>query len=157
MRKLIMSVAIAAFAIASIQAQENKTLKKESTIKREVTKEGSNVRVKETKSTDTESGAIIVEGNKKTNQEFNENTSKNISKEVLVDAVDIDQNNEASIARKKEIQQAELEKSKRNQEEMAAQKKREYDQKQLQMKKELADRRENLQARPKGMNKLRKD
>lgn len=157
MKKVIMSIAIAAFTIAGVQAQENKTVKKESTVKRIVTKEGSDVQVKEMKRTDTESGAVIVEGNKKTNQEFTENTQKDIANEVLVDKVVVNQDNVTSVEAQKELQKAELEASIRRQQELATQKKQEYNEKQLQMKKELAERQANLQARPKGMNKLKKD
>lgn len=152
-----MSLVLAAFTIVSVQAQENKTVKEESTVKRVITKEGSNVKVKEIKSTDTESGAVIVDGNKNTNQEFNEKTRKDLADEVLVDDVDVDQNNESSIANQKEKQKVELETSKRNQKELASQKKQEYKEKELQMKKELAERQASLEARPKGMNKLKKD
>lgn len=157
MKKLIMSLAIAAFTIVGLQAQENKILKTESTIKRVTTKEGSNVNVKEIKSTDTESGAVIVEGNLKTNQEFNENTKKNLENEVLVDNIDIDKLNESAIVQLKENQLAELEASRKYQEVLAAKKKQEYIEKQMQMKKDLAARQESLQARPKGMSKLKKN
>ena len=157
MRKLIMSLVIAAFTIVGAQAQVNKTVKKETTVERIVSKDGSNVSVKEIKNTDTESGAVIVEGNKKTDQDFNEIKRSDVSKEVLVDAVDVDRNNESSIAKQREIQNAELEASKRNQQELAAQKNQEFRDKQLQMEKEMTDRRESLEARPKGMNKLKKD
>ena len=152
-----MSLAIAAFTIVGLQAQENKILKTESTIKRVTTKEGSNVNVKEIKSTDTESGAVIVEGNLKTNQEFNENTKKNLENEVLVDNIDIDKLNESAIVQLKENQLAELEASRKYQEVLAAKKKQEYIEKQMQMKKDLAARQESLQARPKGMSKLKKN
>ncbi|MGO3182011.1 MAG: hypothetical protein ACTIJ9_04190 [Aequorivita sp.] len=157
MKKVIMSLALAAFTIAGMQAQENKTLKKESTVKRMVTKEGSNVKVKEVKSTDTESGAVLVEGNSNTNQKYTEDSKRDLANEVVKDEVDIDENNETLKSEIIEKQKAELEASKKRQLELAAKKKQEYKEKELQMKKELEERKEKLQARPKGMNKLKKD
>ncbi|WP_310991817.1 hypothetical protein [Aequorivita marina] len=158
MKNVITSIAIAAFAVAGLQAQENKTLKKESTITREITKEGNKIKVKEVKSTDTERGEIIVEGTKKTNQNFKESTSKDLSADkVLVNEAAIDKKNEAAIKAQKEKQQAALEQSKRKQAALAEKRKKENEMKALKKKKELAERQAELEARPKGMNKLKKD
>lgn len=80
MKKLMMSLAVALVTIAGIQAQENKTIKEESTTKRVITKEGSDVKVKEVRTTDTQSGAVIVKDNNKTNQEFSEISKKTRTK-----------------------------------------------------------------------------
>lgn len=157
MKKLIMSLAVALVTIAGIQAQENKTIKEESTTKRVITKEGSDVKVKEVRTTDTQSGAVIVKDNNKTNQEFSETSKNNTDEKVLVNDVNIDAQNEAMIAEQKARQQAQLEASKKQQAEIAAKKKMEYEQKQAQMQKELAERRAQLESRPKGMSKLKKD
>ena len=157
MKKVIMSCAVAILTVAGFQAQENKTVKEESTVKRVVTKEGSDVKIKEIKNTDTESGAVIVEDNDKTNQEFSETTRKDSDNKVVVDDVVVDKQNEAMIAEKKAQQKAQLEASKREQAEMAAKKKMEYEAKQAQMQKELAERKAQLESRPKGMAKLKKD
>ncbi|MCB0464649.1 MAG: hypothetical protein KDC78_03085 [Aequorivita sp.] len=157
MKKVIMSCAVAILTVAGFQAQENKTVKEESTVKRVVTKEGSDVKIKEIKNTDTESGAVIVEDNDKTNQEFSETTRKDSDNKVVVDDVVVDKQNEAMIAEKKAQQEAQLEASKREQAEMAAKKKMEYEAKQAQMQKELAERKAQLESRPKGMAKLKKD
>jgi hypothetical protein len=157
MKRILMSIAIVAFTITATQAQVNKTVKEESTVKRVVTKEGSDVKIKEIKNTDTESGAVIVEGNNKTNQEFSEATRKDSDNKVIVDDVVVDKQNEAMIAEKKAQQEAQLEASKREQEALAAKKKMEYEAKQAQMQKELAERRAQLESRPKGMAKLKKD
>lgn len=157
MKRILMSIAIVAFTITATQAQVNKTVKEESTVKRVVTKEGSDVKIKEIKNTDTESGAVIVEGNNKTNQEFSEATRKDSDNKVIVDDVVVDKQNEAMIAEKKAQQDAQLEASKREQEALAAKKKMEYEAKQAQMQKELAERRAQLESRPKGMAKLKKD
>jgi hypothetical protein len=157
MKHLIMSIAIVAFTITATQAQENKTVKEESTVKRVITKEGSDVKIKEIKNTDTESGAVIVKDNNQTNQEFKETTNKNSDKKVLVDETNVDVKNEAMIAEKKAQQQAQLEASKKEQAALAAKKKMEYEAKQAQMQKELAERRAQLESRPKGMARLKND
>ena len=157
MKKILMSLAIAFVAITATQAQINKTVKEESTVERIVTKEGSDVKVKEIKKTDTETGAVIVEGNNETNQEFSEATKKDSDNKVIQDNVVVDEQNEALIAEKKRQQQAQLEASKKEQAEIAAKKKMELEQKQAQMQQELAERRAQLEARPKGMAKLKKE
>ena len=157
MKRILMSIAIMALTITTAQAQVNKTVKEESTVQRVVTKEGSDVKVKEIKKTDTESGAVIVKNNNQTNQEFKETTRLDSDKKVLVDNTNIDQQNEAMIAAKKAQQEAQLEASKRELAEIAAKKKMEYEAKQAQMKQELAERRAQLESRPKGMAKLNKD
>ncbi len=157
MKKLMISLAVAILSIAGIQAQVNKTVKEESTTKRVVIKEGSEVKVVETKKINTESGAVIIDGNNKIDQESREVTRKDSDKKVLVDEVSIDMQNEAMIAEKKKQQEAQLEASKKEQAEIAAKKKMEYEAKQAQMQKELAERRAQLETRPKGMSKLKKD
>jgi len=157
MKKLMMSLAVAVFSIAGIQAQVNKSVKEESTTKRVITRDGSDVKIMETKNIDTESGALIIEDNNKIDRNFSEVTTKDSDKKVLVDDEFTDAENEAMIAEKKAQQQAQLEASKKEQEALAAKKKLEYDAKQAQMQKELAERRAQLESRPKGMSKLKKD
>lgn len=157
MKKALMSLAVAILTIAGIQAQENKTLKEESTIKRVVTKKGSDVEIKEIKDIDTESGAVIVKDDNKTNQEFSETTKKNRDNKVLTDQVNIDPANKALIAENVRDQEAKLEASIKNQEELAAKKRRDFEQKQAQMQKDMAERRAALEARPKRMSRLKND
>ncbi|MCZ4319563.1 hypothetical protein O4H26_11225 [Aequorivita viscosa] len=157
MKRIIMCIAIALLAITTTNAQENKTVKEEATVKRVITKEGSDVKIKEVKKTDTESGTVIVKDNNQTNQEFREAIKKKSDEKVLVNEVNIDQTNEAMIAAKKAKTQAQLEASKREQAELAAERKAKYEAKQAQMQKELAERKAQLESRPKGMSKLKKD
>ncbi|HET8803422.1 MAG TPA: hypothetical protein VFM72_02500 [Aequorivita sp.] len=155
MKRILMSFAIVAVTITAAQAQVNKTVKEESTVQRVVTKEGSDVKVKEIKKTDTESGAVVVKNDNQINQEFKETSRLDSDKKVLVDQTNIDQQNEAMIAAKKAQQEAQLEASKREQAEIAAKKKMEFEAKQAQMQQELAERRAQLMSRPKGMAKLK--
>lgn len=157
MKKLMMSIGIAILSIAGIQAQVNKSVKEESTTKRVIIKDGSDVIIKETKDIDTEAGALIVEDNNKIDRNFSEVTTKDTDKKILVDDEYADAQNKALIAEKKAQQEAQLEASKKEQAALAAKKKMEYEAKQAQMQKELAERRAQLETRPKGMSKLKKD
>lgn len=157
MKRILMSIAIVALTITAAQAQVNKTVKEESTVQRVVTKEGSDVKVKVIKNTETESGAVIVKDDNQENQEFKETSRLDSDKKVLVDKTNIDQQNEAMIAVKKAQQEAQLEASKREQAEIAAKKKMEFEAKQAQMQQELAERRAQLESRPKGMAKLNRN
>ncbi|MDP2687165.1 MAG: hypothetical protein Q8O62_08080 [Aequorivita sp.] len=157
MKRILMSIAIVALTITTAQAQVNKTVKEESTVQSVVTKEGSDVKVKVIKNTETESGAVIVKDDNQENQEFKETSRLDSDKKVLVDKTNIDQQNEAMIAVKKAQQEAQLEASKREQAEIAAKKKMEFEAKQAQMQQELAERRAQLESRPKGMAKLDRD
>lgn len=151
-----MSLALAILTLAGVQAQENKTVKQESTIKRVVTKKGSEVEVKEVKETDTESGAVIVSDDNQTNQEFRIESKKNRDNKLLTDELSTDEKNELLILENKRKQEEKLEASIRKQKELAAQKRKELEQIQLQKEKELAERRAKLEARPKKMSKLKK-
>lgn len=151
-----MSLALAILTLAGVQAQENKTVKQESTIKRVVTKKGSEVEVKEVKETDTESGAVIVSDDNQTNQEFRIESKKNRDNKLLTDELSTDEKNELLILENKRKQEEKLEASIRKQKELAAQKRKALEQIQLQKEKELAERRAKLEARPKKMSKLKK-
>lgn len=151
-----MSLALAILTLAGVQAQENMTVKQESTIKRVVTKKGSEVEVKEVKETDTESGAVIVSDDNQTNQEFRIESKKNRDNKLLTDELSTDEKNELLILENKRKQEEKLEASIRRQKELAAQKRKELEQIQLQKEKELAERRAKLEARPKKMSKLKK-
>ena len=152
-----MALALAILTVAGIQAQENKTVKQESTIKRVVTKQGSAVEVKESKKTSIERGKVIVKDNNQTNQEFNEASKKNKSNELTMDEVSIDENNEMLIIENQKRKQAQLEASIKEQHELAAKRKKEFEQSQIQKQKELEDRKAKLEARPKRMSKLNKN
>ncbi|WP_271392977.1 hypothetical protein [Aequorivita sinensis] len=156
MKNAVMSLALAILTLAGVQAQENKTVKQESTIKRVVTKKGSEVEVKEVKETDTESGAVIVSDDNQTNQEFRIESKKNRDNKLLTDELSTDEKNELLILENKRKQEEKLEASIRRQKELAAQKRKELEQIQLQKEKELAERRAKLEARPKRMSKLKK-
>lgn len=158
MKRILMSIAIVALSITATQAQVNKTVKEESTVKRVVTKEGSDVKVKEIKNTDTEKGAVIVEGNNKTNQEFSEKTRKDSDNEVVVDDVAIDAANEQKRMAIKERQQAELDMAiKAQNERNEAEAERIRAEKKAELQRQMEEKRAMLEKRPEGMAKLKKD
>ncbi len=158
MKRILMSIAIVSFTLTAAQAQVNKTVKEESTVKRVVTKEGSDVKIKEIKNTDTESGAVVVEGNNKTNQEFSETTRKDSDNKVVVDDVVKNEANEAKKIAIRERQEAQLQKAIAEQRAAAAaEAERERQAKLQQQQAELEARRAALMKRPDGMSKLKKD
>ena len=158
MKRILMSIAIVSFTLTAAQAQVNKTVKEESTVKRVVTKEGSDVKIKEIKNTDTESGAVVVEGNNKTNQEFSETTRKDSDNKVVVDDVVKNEANEAKKIAIRERQEAQLQKAIVEQRAAAAaEAERERQAKLQQQQAELEARRAALMKRPDGMSKLKKD
>lgn len=158
MKRILMSIAIVSFTLTAAQAQVNKTVKEESTVKRVVTKEGSDVKIKEIKNTDTESGAVVVEGNNKTNQEFSETTRKDSDNKVVVDDVVKNEANEAKKIAIRERQEAQLQKAIAEQKAAAAaEAERERQAKLQQQQAELEARRAALMKRPDGMSKLKKD
>jgi hypothetical protein len=158
MKRILMSIALVSLTLTAAQAQVNKTVKEESTVKRVVTKEGSDVKIKEIKNTDTESGAVVVEGNNKTNQEFSETTRKDSDNKVVVDDVVKNEANEAKKMAIRERQEAQLQKAIEEQKAAAAaEAERERQAKLQQQQAELEARRAALMKRPDGMSKLKKD
>ncbi|MRT15969.1 hypothetical protein F3C99_03255 [Vitellibacter sp. q18] len=158
MKRILMSIALVSLTLTAAQAQVNKTVKEESTVKRVVTKEGSDVKIKEIKNTDTESGAVVVEGNNKTNQEFSETTRKDSDNKVVVDDVVKNEANEAKKMAIRERQEAQLQKAIEEQKAAAAaEAERERQAKLQQQQVELEARRAALMKRPDGMSKLKKD
>ncbi|MDN3723643.1 hypothetical protein QRD02_04565 [Aequorivita sp. SDUM287046] len=155
MRKLLMSLVLIGFSYFTMEAQVNKSVKEESTTQRVVIKEGSDIKITETKKTETESGGLIIENNNKIDRNFSEVTRQDTDQKIIVNDEFKDAENETLIEKRRLAQQAELDASKKKQAELAAQKKMEYEAKQAQMQKELEERKAALEKRPKGMAKLK--
>lgn len=147
------------FSLLSISgfAQENKTVKEESTIKKVVVKEGSNVKVEEIENVQTDNGAIIVEGNQETNQEFRDATQKDSSQKMLTDKTEVDATNEALVAAAEKRRQEELQKSIDRQNAEADVQRKMFEEKQRQLQQAMEENRKRLEARPKGIVKLHRD
>ncbi len=157
MKKIITLTLFACFTfVFSVQSQENKTVKEESTVKRVIKKEGSKVIVKETEEVKKETGAVIVAGNEEENQTFSEATEKDDMENVLVDEVNVDEKNEALIAAEKKRQEDELKKSIETAKAEAEAQRKMLEEKNAQRLKELEANRKRLERRGKGTGKLKK-
>ena len=137
-------------------AQENKTIKEETTVKRVVKKEGSTVTVQETEATKSEKGAVIVADDEQENQVFSESTKLEDKEKVIVDETEIDAQNEAMIEANK------LQKEKELQESIEAAKAKAEKQRKILAEQEAArlkaveENRKRLEKRGKGVRKLSK-
>ncbi|HPF10286.1 MAG TPA: hypothetical protein PKW08_04015 [Flavobacteriaceae bacterium] len=155
MKKIVFTT-IALLAIFSLQAQENKVVKEETTIKKVVTKEGSQVIVKEVKNVEKEKGSVMVEGNENENQEFSEDLNVDKDQEVVKDEVIIDQDNEDLIEAEKKQQEDALQKSIEAQNAKAEAERKLLEQQREERLKMMEENRKKLESRPKGMTKLQK-
>lgn len=135
-------------------AQENKTVKKETTVKKVVERKGSQVIVKEVKEVDKEKGTVMVEDNEKENQEFNEATTAN-KNTVVSDNVTIDAHNEAAIMAAKKRQEEALQKSIEAEKEKAMAQKKMLEEQKRAREQEMEANRKKLENRPKGVAKLK--
>src|SRR5210317_1982272 len=99
--KAIFTTLIILFCLPMMMAQENKTVKKETTVKKVVTKQGGKVVTKEVSSVKKAKGKLMVEGSDEVNQKAGEAIDIDNKSEVVVDAVTLDAENEA---KKKEIE-----------------------------------------------------
>lgn len=156
MRTTITSVLVMLFCFGITYAQENKTVKEESTIKRVVKKEGSTVVVKEVEEVQTEKGAVIVADDEQENQVFSEKSNIEDAEKVLVDEELMNNQNEAE---KEALAKKEAEELKKSKE--AAMAKAEAERKMLAEKeaarlKEVEENRKKLEKRGKGIVKLKK-
>ncbi|MEZ4874940.1 MAG: hypothetical protein R2793_05705 [Flavobacteriaceae bacterium] len=141
----------------SVRAQENKIVKEETTVKKIITKEGSQVIVKEIKETEKEKGTVQVAGNEEENQEFNEAVQTDAEKEVVTDEVTIDEENEALIAAEKQRQEEALKASIEAEKAKAEAEKKMLEEQEQARLKAMEENRKKLEKRGKGMAKLKKD
>ena len=156
MKKSISIIVLLLFGFGAIIAQENKTIKEESVVKRVVTKEGSTVAVKEVKEVQTEKGTVVIAGDETENQEFSEQTRKEDSEQVLLDEEMMNSQNEAEKAAIEKRKAEELQKSKE-----AAMAKAEAERKKLAeleaaRLQALEENKKQLEKRGKGIVKLKK-
>lgn len=156
MKKLVLMCAASALMIVGVHAQENKTVEKETTVKK-VRVSDTKVETKVVAETETESGVIKVEGTSKQDQESQEIKMKDKDIKVLSDDVSIDERNRMKMEAIKKKQQMELEASIAAQKAEIEKERRALEEKKKQMMKDLEARRASLTARPKGMAKLQRD
>ncbi len=156
MKTITLCLSIALLCSLGMFGQENKTIKEETTVKRVVKKEGSQVIVKEVESVEKEKGAVIVADDENENQFFSEK-SKNLDEEnVLVDEVKVDAANEAMIEANKKKQEEELLKSQEEAKAKAEEQRKILEAQQQERLKMMEENRKKLMKRGKGTGKLRK-
>ena len=157
MKKITLALlAIGAFTFTT-QAQENKTIKEVSTVKREIKREGSQVIVKEVEKVEKVKGAIIVSDSEEENQFFKEDATKvDDENKVLVDEVTINKENEALIAAEKKKQEVELIRSQTEAKARAEAERKILEQQKKERMEALEKNRKRLEKRSKGTGKLKK-
>ncbi len=154
--KTVLMVVMGLFFIP-LMAQENKTVKKETTVKKVVTKQGSQVVTKEVADVKKEKGKVVVEGTNEVNQNSGEAVNVDEARKVVSDEVTIDAENEAQKRALKEKREAELKAAIEAQKAKAEEQKRLLEEQRLERQRLLEENRKKLEHRPKGMSKLKKD
>jgi midasin (ATPase involved in ribosome maturation) len=163
MKKFTFALFIYSALVCTIHAQEKKTIEKVATTTRVVTKEGSQVTVKETEEVRRTDGTIILiekEGEDKyyrrEDSDFKEKTEQTVNKNVNVDKVTIDEKNEALIQAEKKRQEDELQASIEEAKAKAAAQRKLLEQQKKERMEALEKNRQELEKRGKGIVKLRK-
>jgi len=156
--KQFLTTACMILAIGGIStAQENETVKSETTVKKVTIKEGNTVIVKETQDEVKKKGRIMVEGDAKQDQSSQEAAVMK-KKEVVTTKSQqlIDRENEARKAAIMKREKDELEQSKRELMEQQEARRREMEEKKAAQMKAMEERKAELMKRGKGVNKLKK-
>jgi len=157
MKKLITLTLVLFGCLTIVQAQENKTIKETTTVKKVVTKAGDKVQVKEIKETDTEKGAIVVENNDEEEQNSALEFKKDVDTAVVKDATKTNEENKALVAQQKKEQEMALQKSIEEQELKAEEERKIIEQQRQERLKMLEERKKALEKRSKGIVKLKKN
>lgn len=163
MKKFAFTLCIFSTLICTIQAQEKKTIETVTTTTRVVTKEGSQVTVKEVEEIRQTDGTIILIEKEDKNKDyrsedsdFKEKTEQTVNKNVVVEEVTIDEKNEALIEAEKKRQEDELQASIEEAKAKAAEQRKLFEQKKKERMETLEKNRQELEKRGKGIVKLRK-
>lgn len=154
--RILFIVLIGLFCIP-MGAQENKTVKKETTVKKVVKKEGGKIITKEVVDVKKEKGKVLVEGTDRVDQQSEEAMKMGKDARVLQDEVTIDHENEMKKKAAEEKRKAELAASVAEQKAKAEEQKRLLEEQRKERLRMLEENRKKLQQRPKGMAKLKKD
>lgn len=163
MKKFAFTLCIFSTLICTIQAQEKKTIETVTTTTRVVTKEGSQVTVKEVEEIRQTDGTIILIEKEDKNKDyrsedsdFKEKTEQTVNKNVVKEEVTIDDKNEALIEAEKKRQEDELQASIEEAKAKAAEQRKLFEQKKKERLETLEKNRQELEKRGKGIVKLRK-
>lgn len=157
MKKIITLAFLLLGSFTILKAQENKTIKETTTVKKVVTKAGDKVVVKEVKETDTEKGAIVVENNEQAEQKSSLEVKKDVDKAVLKDATKTNEENRALVAQQKKDQEMALQQSIEQQKAKAEEERKLIEQQRQERLKMLEERKKELEKRSKGIVKLKKN
>ncbi len=139
-----------------VNAQENVDVKKETVTKKTVVK-GVDTKVMVTNNVDEEKEILRVDGDDKTNQNTNRVVEKNAKNEVMEDNSSTDVKNAQMMQEAMKKQEMDLEASRKSLYDQAMKENEAFEAKKMQMKADMEARRMELEKRPKGMNKLKKD
>ena len=163
MKKFAFTLCIFSTLICTIQAQEKKTIETVTTTTRVVTKDGSQVTVKEVEEIRQTDGTIILIEKEDKNKDyrsedsdFKEKTEQTVNKNVVVEEVTIDEKNEALIEAEKKRQEDELQASIEEAKAKAAEQRKLFEQKKKERMETLEKNRQELEKRGKGIVKLKK-
>lgn len=163
MKKFAFTLCIFSTLICTIQAQEKKTIETVTTTTRVVTKEGSQVTVKEVEEIRQTDGTIILIEKEDKNKDyrsedsdFKEKTEQTVNKKVVKEEVTIDEKNEALIEAEKKRQEDELQASIEEAKAKAAEQRKLFEQKKKERMEALEKNRQELEKRGKGIVKLKK-
>jgi len=157
MKSKLLLLAIAATLSIPGLAQENETIKEETTVKRVVKKEGSKVITTEVSDVTKEKGKVLIDGNSDLNQNAVESSTMDKDKKILQDDVEIDEKNESLKEEIKEQHHEEIQSSIDAQRARIEEQKKLLEEQKLERQRLLEENRKKLEKRPKGMAKLKKD
>ncbi|MBK5212448.1 MAG: hypothetical protein JJE55_02155 [Flavobacteriaceae bacterium] len=157
MKKLFMVFAVVLFSIAGTQAQENKDVQQETTVKKVIQKD-TNVKTQVTKKTNTKKEVVEVEGTLKQDQASTVIKKKNEDTKVVSDDVTLDVANQQKMMALKQQHEADMARKIAEQNaQAAAEAEMERQAKIRQQQADLEARRAALMNRPDGMVKLKKN
>lgn len=156
MKTLLLTIAIVAGTVTAVQAQVNTDVK-EVTTTQKVVEKGTDVKTKVVKKTETEKEILEVEGNDQQDQNAKIVKQKSDDLQVIEDNVSIDAENSDKRQQNMQQQQMNLQASIKAEKDKAEKERQMLLEKKAAMQRELEERRAALEARPKGMAKLKKD
>ncbi|PVW13840.1 hypothetical protein [Marixanthomonas spongiae] len=158
MKKAMYSVITVFFiAFTSVYAQENKNVHKE-TVTKKVTVKDTKVDTKVVQEVKEDNEVVKVEGTNEQDQNAKVITSKSgTSEQVVADEVSVDAGNAEKIMQNRNRMSEELKASIQNQKAEAEKRRQILLKKKMERQKELEQRRQELESRPDGMAKLKKD
>ncbi|WP_432410345.1 hypothetical protein [Rasiella sp. SM2506] len=157
MKTIVSLLCIALLSTVAVNAQVQKDVQKKTTTKKVRVTDNNQITTKTVEDIDSEIDVIMVDDNNMEDQ-AKKVTKLNADRTEVVGENNAENvTNKMEVAQKMKVQQMNLEKSKQMQMELAQKEKMALDAIKKKMMADLEKRRMELQARPKGMSKLKKD